>query len=238
MIALPLGQCRSCGDPVSYFARRCPSCEASNQPNPVAMGVALGAILLLGLLGGLTAMGVQALRSKGTTQTAARPNSTPSAPSEPAPTLSDYGWLVKAMAECEEEAKQKADTMSFLIIPMISTAVSLPGWVPNPISDVGTAGTLLNSGDAMIALRNGVMVLYQKPLAFAISDPASDTVYKWKPASGVTSLKTKEVNGGGFKLGFEIPEIGTDIEWGPVINLAKGNCYWINMLVRPKPKSG
>jgi hypothetical protein len=236
MIALPLGQCRSCGDPVSYFARRCPSCDAPNQPNPVATAVALGAILLLGLIGGLTAVGVQALRGKGTTQTAARPDSTPGSAGAPTQALNDYGWIVKAMAECEEEAKQKPDTMSFLIIPMNQTALSLPGWVPNPISDVGSAGMLLPSGDAMIALRNGVMELYQKPLAFAISDPASDTVYKWKPATGVTSLRTRDVNAGGFKLGFEVPEIGQDIEWGPVINLAKGNCYWINMLVRPKAK--
>jgi hypothetical protein len=238
MIALPLGQCRSCGDPVSYFARRCPSCDAPNQPNPVATIAALGAVVVLGLIGGLTAIGVQAFRGKGTTQAVVRPDATSNSASTPADSAKDYGWIVKAMAECEEEAKQKADTLNFLIIPVIRTAVSLPGWVPNPISDVGASATLLNSGDAMIGLRNGAMVLYQKPMAFAISDAATNTVYKWKQATGVTALKTKDVNAGGFKLGFEIPEIGKEIEWGPVINLDKGNCYWINLLVRPRPKSG
>src|SRR5216117_1873738 len=111
MIELPLGQCRSCGEAVSYFARRCPSCDAPNQPNPVATLAALGAIVVLGLLGGLTAIGVQALRGKGTTQTAVRPDSTASSPNAPADTAKDYGWVVKAMAECEEEAKQKLDTL-------------------------------------------------------------------------------------------------------------------------------
>jgi hypothetical protein len=238
MIALPLGQCRSCGDPVSYFARRCPSCDAPNQPNPVATVAALGAIVVLGLIGGLTAIGVQAFRGKGTTQAVVRPDATSNSASTPADSAKDYGWLVKAMAECEEEAKQKADTLSFLIIPITSTGMSLPGWSPTPISDIGTSATLLTSGDAMIGLRNGAMMLYPKPMAFAISDPATNTVYKWKQASGVTVLKTKDVNAGGFKLGFEIPEVGKEIEWGPVINLDKGNCYWINPLVRLRPKSG
>jgi hypothetical protein len=168
----------------------------------------------------LTAIGVQALRGKGTTQAVVPPDSPSSSTSTPADAANDYGWIVKAMAECEEEAKQKTDTLNFLIIPVISTGKPLMGWTPIPISDVGASATLLPSGDAMIGLRNGVMVLYQKQ------------------ATGVTALKTKDVNAGGFKLGFEIPEIGKEVEWGPVINLDKGNCYWINLLVRPRPKSG
>jgi hypothetical protein len=234
MIELPLGQCRNCGDAVSYFARRCPSCDAANLPNPVATVAALGVVVLVG---GLIALGLHLFRGKPATQTAVRPEAAPGAPANTT-TEKDYGWVVKAMAECEEEAKQKTDTMNFLIIPVVSTGMSLPGWTPNPISDVGTSGTLLTSGDTMIALRNGVMGLYQKPLTFAISDTTTNTVYKWRPASGVTALRTKEPNAGGFKLGFEAPEVGTEIEWGPVINLDKGSCYWINLLVRPKPKSG
>jgi hypothetical protein len=231
MTGLLVGRCRNCGDALSYFARACPYCGESNLPNPVATIAAVSAVVLAG---GVIAFGVYAFRGKEAAPSAPQAEGAPPAND----TVGDYGWIVKAMAECEEEAKQKADTLNFLIIPVIRTAVSLPGWSPNPISDVGASATLLNSGDAMIGLRNGVMVLYQKPMAFAISDPATNTVYKWKQATGVTSLKTKDVNAGGFKLGFEIPEVGKEIEWGPVINLDKGNCYWINLLVRPRPKSG
>src|SRR5882724_3739336 len=165
MIALPLGQCRNCGDAVSYFARRCPSCDAANLPNPVATVAALGAVVLVG---GVIALGLQAFRGKGAPQSPPRADSGLKAVNPPTDTATDYGWVVTAMAECEEEAKQKLDTMHFLIVPVIGTGMSLPGWTPNPISDIGTSATLLTSGDAMIGLRNGALALYQKPLAFAI----------------------------------------------------------------------
>src|SRR4029434_4935156 len=99
---------------------------------------------------------------------------------------------VTAMAECEEEAKLKLDTMHFLIVPLTPTGMSLPGWTPKPISAVGDSAVLLTSSDALIGLRNRVLVLYEKPITFAVSDPATNTVYKWKPAVGVAALKTKE----------------------------------------------
>jgi hypothetical protein len=128
--------------------------------------------------------------------------------------------------------------LHFLIVPVIGTGLALPGWSPNPISDVGDSATLLTSADAMIGLRNAMLVLYQKPLAFAISDPATSTVYKWKPAVGVTALKTRETGAASFKLGLEIPDVTKEIEWGPTINLSKGTCYWINPLVRPHARGG
>jgi hypothetical protein len=87
----------------------------------------------------------------------------------------------------------------------------------------------------MIGLRNAALTLYQKPLAFAISDPTKGTVYKWKAAVGVTALKTKEPADASFKLGFDIPDVTKEIEWGPTIALSKGTCYWINPLVRWRP---
>jgi hypothetical protein len=234
MTALPLGQCRSCGAAVSYFARSCPTCHASNLPNPVATIAALGAVVLLG---GVIALGLQVFRSKGGTPSP--PQADRGSDKSSAPTAaSDYGWIVSAMAECEEEAKQKLDTLHFLIVPVIGTGLALPGWSPNPISDVGDSATLLTSADAMIGLRNAMLVLYQKPLAFAISDPTTSTVYKWKPAVGVTALKTRETGAASFKLGLEIPDVTKEIEWGPTINLNKGTCYWINPLVRPHARGG
>jgi hypothetical protein len=114
----------------------------------------------------------------------------------------------------------------------------LPGWSPNPISDIGNAGTLLSSNDALIGLRNRVFVLYQKPLTFAVSDPATQTVYKWKPAVGVTALKSSESRLASVTLGFELPDVATEVEWGPTITLNKGTCYWINPLIRPGLRGG
>ena len=87
-------------------------------------------------------------------------------------------------------------------------------------------------------LRNRALALYQKPLTFAVSDPATHTVYKWKPAIGVTALKTRESGLASLTLGFEIPDLAKEIEWGPTINLSKGTCYWINPLILAAPRSG
>jgi hypothetical protein len=225
MTGLLVGQCQNCGDAVSYFARRCPYCRAPNLPNPVATVVALSAVVLAG---GVIALGVQAFRGKGATPTAPQAEGVPPATD----TAGDYGWIVKAMAECEEEAKQKLDTMHFLIVPVTATGQTVAGFSPSPISNVGKAAVLLSSTDTLIGLRNRVLALYQKPVTFAVSDPATQTVYKWKAAVGVTALKSRETNSASLTLGFDIPDVAKETEWGPTINLNKGTCYWINPLVR------
>jgi hypothetical protein len=142
------------------------------------------------------------------------------------------------MADCDVEAKHRLDTLHFLIIPVTTTALSLPGWSPNAIGTIGGAATLLHSSDAVIGLRNRALALYKKPLTFVVADPETKTVYKWKPAVGVTALTTRDTGLSRLTLGFEIPDASKDIEWGPTINLTKGTCYWINPLVLGAPRSG
>jgi hypothetical protein len=233
MIGLPPGKCRSCDAPVSYFARSCPSCGAANLPNPVATIAGLGVVVVLG---GLAVLGLQTFRGKTTAQVPAAGPDTPAAAE--AASDADYGWIVRAMAECDEAAKLKTDTLHFLIVPVTPSGVSLPGWSPDPISSIGNSGMLLTSTDALIGLRNHALVLYSKPLTFVVSDPDSDKIYKWKPAVGVSVLKAREISQTRLKLGFEIPDVAKEIEWGPTINLAKGNCYWINPLIRAIPANG
>jgi len=228
MPGLPVGRCRNCDAPVSYFARICPYCHAANLPNPVAIVAALAAVLVVG---GVVALGVYFLRGKGA-QAPSQADNPPGASGPTAQGKDDYGWIVQAMADCEEEAKQKLDTLHFLIVPITTTGLSLPGWDPTPISPVGTIGALLNSTDALIGLRNRVYVLYQKPLTFAVLDPATKTTYKWKPAVGVTALKTRQAGLENLTLGFEAPDAAKDLEWGPTIALRSGTCYWINPLIR------
>ncbi len=234
MTGFPVGQCQRCGAAVSYFGRSCPSCHGRNWPNPVAAIAALSALLLAG---GLLALGWQIFRSEGGTQSP-QAEGAPSASEPSTDTAADYGWLVQAMADCEEEAKRKLDTLHFLIVPVTTTAVSLPGWSPSAIGNVGDAVALLHSTDTVIGLRNRALALYQKPLTFVVSDPNTNTVYKWKPAVGVTALTTRDTGLARLTLGFEIPDVARDIEWGPTINLTKGTCYWINPLVPAGPRSG
>jgi hypothetical protein len=235
MAGMAVGNCSRCGAAASYFAPSCPNCHARNLPNPVAAIVALAAALLAA---GLIALGWWALRGD------AEPGSPPVAlaPAAPEATAdaksdyvkSDYGWLITAMAECEAEAKVQADTMRFLIVPVTATGTSLPGWSPPVIGTIGDAITLLHSTDTLVGLRNGALALYPKPVTFALSDPASKTVYKWKPAVGVSALSSREIAAGQFALGLDIPDVAKEIAWGPTLNLKKGSCYWINALV-PAP---
>jgi hypothetical protein len=39
-------------------------------------------------------------------------------------------------------------------------------------------------------------------------------------------------------LGVEIPDVASDIEWGPTVGITKGTCYWINPLVLTRSRSG
>jgi hypothetical protein len=235
MIRLPVGTCRSCGAAVGHLARACPRCRAPNLPNPVATIAALSAVAIVG---GLIALSVTLVRGLRAPESAPSAGSAPGASAPTADTSTAYGWIVKAMAECEEEAKQRQDTLHFLIIPVTTTGLSLPGWSPSPIGPVGDSVTLFNSSDTLIGLRNGALALYRKPLTFALSDPATQTVYKWKPATGVTALKTRDSGIGSVTLGFEIPDVAKDIAWGPTINLSKGNCYWINPVVHAAGDGG
>lgn len=229
MIELAVGQCQRCGAAASYFARWCPSCHESNQPNPVAAVAALSALLVVA---GLIVLGWQVFRHDE-----AQPDASPeeAAASAPGATL-DYGWIVKAMAECDEEAKHKLDSVHFLIVPVIATGQALPGWTPGTMGNVGGAAALLHSSDTMIGLRNNALALYPKPVAFVLSDPSTKTVYRWKPAVGVTTLTMSQA--GDLTLGFEIPDVAGAAEWGPTMNFQRGNCYWIYPLVLAAARNG
>jgi hypothetical protein len=210
---------------VSYFARFCPACGAANQPNPVTtvLALLLLALLLAAVLGSIFLW--------------KRPSATvPTAPAEPSPTKpaaeapEAYGWIAQAMADCEVLAKRNSDTLYFLIVPTKQSATPAPGWGPVTIGNLGQAATLLASADALVGLRNGSLELYRDPLTFAVRDPDTNTTYKWKPANGVSELKSRELKAASLTLGIELDNSGA-IEWGPTIAVARGSCYWTNPLI-------
>jgi hypothetical protein len=148
----------------------------------------------------------------------------------PAEAPEAYGWIAQAMADCEVLAKRNSDTLYFLIVPTKHSATPAPGWNPVTIGNLGQTATLLASADALVGLRNGSLELYRDPLTFAIRDPDTNTTYKWKPANGVSELKSREVKAASLTLGIELDNSGT-IEWGPTIAIATGSCYWTNPLI-------
>jgi hypothetical protein len=229
---MPVGTCRNCGAEVSYFARSCANCGASNLPNPVVTISALVAVAMVGLV---IALGWH-MFFRGKVGVAGPPGDAAPA-DQKAEGTETYGWLVQAMAECEEEAKRAPDKLYFLIAPVARAPKNVVGWHPGRIGMIGETTELLPSTDAVIGLRNGALMLYREPLAFAVSDPATNTVFRWKPAVGVTVLTTRQTNAESLKLGFQLVE-GKDVEWGLTIVLSKGTCYWIFPLIRPAARSG
>jgi predicted amidohydrolase len=214
-------------------AQSCSNCDAPNPWQKPAIAVGAAVILLAMSLLALTMYSFRKGDTQAITQSAPPP-ATSAAPES----TTDYGWIVQAMAECEEEAKRVPDTLSFLIVPVTKTDLSLPGWAPVPIGTIGNSALLLNSSDALIGLRNRALALYDKPLTFTVSDTASSTVYKWKPAVGVSALKTRAAGLENLKLGFEIPDVAEGVEWGPTVKIERGTCYWINPLIRTATRSG
>jgi hypothetical protein len=227
---MPAGKCANCDAAVSYFARACPSCGLPNQPNIVTT---IAALALLVVLGGAFYVGARAWlweRSPSST--------TQNAPQSTADTAKDdYGWLVQAMAECDVYAKQNADTLYFLIIPLARSGTFVVGWDPVAMGRIGPSATLVSSTDALIGLRNGVFALYRKPFTFAVKDATTQTIYKWKPSAGVSELKSRESGYASLTLGLQVGD-SRDIEWGPTFTIVKGTCYWTNPVIGSATSGG
>src|SRR6266516_251805 len=107
MTGWPFGKCQRCGITVLPFAFLCPSCHAPSLRGRMAAVVALAA-LLLGA--GLIALVWHSFRGINEAENPTSVPPTPSA-SEPSDTAQAYDWIVKAMAQCEEEAKLSPDTL-------------------------------------------------------------------------------------------------------------------------------
>jgi hypothetical protein len=138
------------------------------------------------------------------------------------------------MADCDVYAKQYPDILYFLIVPLAPTGKTVAGWNPVETGRIGASAVLISSRDAIIGLRNGVLALYRKPITFAVKDTTTQTIYKWKPAAGVSELKSSESGLASPTLGFQFGE-QADIEWGPAFSISKGTCYWIMPVIGAAP---
>ena len=79
--------------------------------------------------GGLIILGWQFFGSEETQP------ATPRAKASGSDASSDYGWIVKAMAECDEETKHRLDSLHFLIVAAIATGLPRRVGRPAPSAD-------------------------------------------------------------------------------------------------------
>ena len=117
--------------------------------------------------------------------------------SEPSGGLSStpesFGYISQSMAEFYVVARQNADTLFFLIVPVKPSSNERRCPARHVPIRKSASRRALGSADARIGLRNGALVLYLLPLTFAVMRSRRSTVvFKWKPAIGVSTLKSRE----------------------------------------------
>jgi hypothetical protein len=229
MMGIRAGTCRDCGEAVSSFARSCPHCGAPNQPNPVTTIIALVVLIMLSLT---AVLGAKFLWRGAPAP--AEPD--PSTTTTREPGQEAFGWIAQAMADCDVAAKRSEDVLHFLIVPVQPSAAPVPGWRPGTIGNLGNVAVLMASADMLVGLRNGALELYPEPITFVVKDPDTSTIYKWKPATGVAELKSRQPSAK-LTLGIQLTQDG-EYQWGPTLEIVKGTCYWTNPLILPGKRGG
>ena len=145
----------------------------------------------------------------------------------------NFGWIGRAIAQCEAEAARSVDTLYFLVIPVVAPDGDQQAWLAKSNGTVGDS-VLLGSQDTLDGLRAGSLRLARRPFNFSILEPSTSRVYKWKPALGVHKFAIRDAKAvATFKPGFEIPA-GGDTQWaaGGAITREAGTCYWTGALMR------
>ncbi len=146
----------------------------------------------------------------------------------------DFGWIERAIAQCEAEAARNVDTLYFLVMPVVAIDGNQQTWLAKSNGTVGASLLLLGSRDTLDGLRAGSLQLARRSFNFAILEPFTTRAYRWKPALGVHKFAIRDAKAvAAFKPGFEIPA-GGDARWadGGAITREAGTCYWTGALMR------
>src|SRR6202165_1021489 len=78
----------------------------------------------------------------------------------------NFGWIERAIAQCEAEAARNADTLYFLVIPVVAADGNRQAWLAKSKGAVGKLLLLLGSQDTLDGLRAGSLRLGRRPLYF------------------------------------------------------------------------
>src|SRR6266481_4846737 len=70
----------------------------------------------------------------------------------------NFGWIGRAIAQCEAEAARSADTLYFLVIPVVAPDGDQQAWLAKSNGTVGDS-VLLGSQDTLDGLRAGSLRL-------------------------------------------------------------------------------
>jgi len=144
----------------------------------------------------------------------------------------NFGWIERAIAQCEQEAARNRDTLYFLVIPVVPSDGDPKPWLAKSNGLVGSSVLLLGSQDTLDGLRAGSLRLDQRAYRFSILDPSATRAYPWRPALGVHKFAIRDASAlASFKPGFNFRPTG-DIRWADgEIPREAGTCYWTGALM-------
>jgi hypothetical protein len=144
-----------------------------------------------------------------------------------------FGWIERAIGQCEREAARTPYTLYFLVIPVVPTDGDAKAWIPKSNGTIGTSVLLLGSQDTLEGLRAGSLRLDRRAYRFSILDPATSHAYDWRLALGVHKFAIRDASTiAAFKPGFDFRSRG-GVTWADgAIPREAGTCYWTGTLAR------
>jgi hypothetical protein len=219
-IAMIATDCPNCGEPVATFAKTCGYCGAPNGARRAGMVVVASLVVLLVAIGVAVFAVVRWQRLPVSTEA-----------SEPAAS-DDFTWLTTAMKDCDTDAANALTTLHFLVIPLTASQDDAAQWRSKSINNVGNA-LLLPSDDVLKALMGGNLSISKQQYVFSIRDEDTSAVYKWTASSGVKRFSTPDAEKlENFKVQFLTGEQSKSDDWGATFVRRKGNCYWVNAVIK------
>lgn len=148
----------------------------------------------------------------------------------PSAAPADFGWLTKAMQDCDAEATKQQSALYFLVIPLAAKAEDEARWRSKSRDEVGNA-ILLGTDDALEGLRSRALRLSTENYGFNVRDGAN-VLYQWTSSNGVTRLTVPDADSiEAFNIQFQTDSRKGDIAWGNAFSRKRGNCYWVSAII-------
>lgn len=146
-------------------------------------------------------------------------------------TREDYGWLVKAMQDCQQDAARQPGSLHFLVLPVLPVNKQDVRWATKSTATAGNA-ELLSFNDTLDGLRKGDLLLYSGDYTFSIISVPANVIYKWASASGASRFSTDEAEQiPAFRIGFQIGASEADASSATELKPSKGSCQWTGALI-------
>jgi hypothetical protein len=242
MIQGLLGECAECGAAARPFVRTCVRCGAELQTGTTRTTVVAGSVIAIVLI--LVVLGANRLWHHLTAWRdthLARIQEAPALFGPPRPTTrsshaADFGWIEKAMADCDSAASKHLDALYFLVVPLTAADGNIQRWSLLSLGQIGDTVTLLTSRDALAGLKSGALTLYKGQFEFSIIEPTTNVTYNWKPATGVSEFVTQEAIAiKSFRPGVRVVGVDRDTAFAATPAPQRAACYWISALLRITP---